>query len=296
MAEFNNYNTVLLEVVEQAAIAAAVAASKAVMAYWPSPTNASYDHNKVMKIVNKKSGIGNFATVADLASGDAIREVISRYPALAEIGFETEETETGPSKMARSFWNIDEIDGTANFSRGSDHFGISIGEHGLDGTPEIGVIAFPARGVMIVARRGMSAKLFDFFGKEMVDLRAYATRLPVSPASNELFVAYDLGYNKKASQIQDGAVRLADQVSALKSYHSSSYTLGEIALGTIDAFFTRYPTIYDIGASSVVIEAIGGKVSDMDGNPIDWNAPERTYLAARTPEIHNIVLKMLKSK
>lgn len=239
-----------------------------------------------------KEGVGNFSTAADHISTVIIKSVIGQYPDLVEVGFRTEESVPEISDTAKFWWNIDEIDGTANFSRGSNHYGISIGLHDQV-EPIVGVIAFPARRELIVSHK-TGAKLLDFDGKTLLDLREHASHQVTDPETDQLFIAYDLGYSNKSQQMLEGPAKFADRVSALKSYHSSSYTLGEVALGKIDAFFTGSPTIYDIGASTVAIEAIGGKVSDMSGMPIDWNASERTFLAARTPEVHSRVLSLLK--
>lgn len=285
----------LLNVAQEAAGSAAVLASAEVLGYWPSPTNHLYNHERGLEITSKSEGVGNFATEADFAAGAVIVKRLKSHLALQSIGFRSEESIASKEVPEEPWWNVDEIDGTANFSRGSDHFGISIGLHGVDNTPEVGVIAFPARQELIIARRGQRARLLNFNRRELADLTALAARLPADPPAKELFVAYDLGYSDKVTQIRDGAEKLADQVSALKSYHSSSYTLGELCLGKLDAFFSRDPTIYDIGASSVAVEAIGGKMTDMQGQPIDWDAPKRSVLAARTLQIHQRVLDMLNS-
>lgn len=297
MSEYlTNNREVILEVAQQAAVSAAIEASEAVLSYWPSPTNSNYDSQTSLGIVEKDSGLGgNFVTHADQLSGDVIRNAINRYPELDDIGFRTEETED--TFTASSFWwNIDEIDGTANFAHGSDQFGISIGLHDKEGLPVEGVLAFPARREIIVGSIGQGVKLLNFSGEELADLTAIASHLPSNPEIKTLFTAYDLGYKNRAQKLGVGALRLADQVSAVKCFHSTSYAIGELLLGKLDAYFTSSPTIYDIGASSAAIEALGGKVSDLSGAPINWRVAEHGFVAGRTPQIHDQVLQLLNQE
>lgn len=294
MSEFlKNNREVILDIAQQAAVSAAVEASEAVLSYWPSPTNPNYDAQATLEIVEKDGGLGdNFVTDADHLSGDVIRNAIGRYPELDDIGFRTEETKDAFTTSS-FWWNIDEIDGTANFTHGSDQFGISIGLHDEDGLPVEGILAFPARQEIIVGRKGQGVKLLNFSGEELVDLTANTTNLPSNPEAKNLFTAYDLGYKNRAQKLGIGALRLADQVSAVKCFHSTSYAMGELLLGKLDAYFASSPTIYDIGASAAAIEALGGKVSDLFGEPLNWGAAENGFLAGRTPQIHDQVLQLL---
>src|SRR5579862_8688079 len=94
---------------QKAAALAAIEASEVVLSYWPSPTNASLDPEKTLDIVSKADGIGNFATLADFASGDAIRKVFSQYPFLDSIPTISEEAAPDQSEHSGPWWNIDEV-------------------------------------------------------------------------------------------------------------------------------------------------------------------------------------------
>jgi fructose-1,6-bisphosphatase/inositol monophosphatase family enzyme len=74
---------------------------------------------------------------------------------------------------------------------------------------------------------------------------------------------------------------------------SSSAGNYRLAMGYVGAYFHQVPTKYDVAASAALISEAGGIVTDLTGKPIDWNAPQITYLGARNKEIHLKLLVML---
>jgi fructose-1,6-bisphosphatase/inositol monophosphatase family enzyme len=66
-------------------------------------------------------------------------------------------------------------------------------------------------------------------------------------------------------------------------------------LGYLGAYVHQVPTKYDIAAPSAIISETGGIVTDLNGKPIDWNAPTVTFLGARNKDIHQKLLELLHS-
>lgn len=287
--EMNNEH-VITEHVYKTAIAAGVKASEHILKYWPNPSNPHFDKDLVMEIFEKNQGTGNYATIADKESENIILAAIQNDPLLNGhriIAEESDEVTTASDWQ----WIIDPIDGTPPFRNGLPEFGISIGL--LKGQePMVGVIVMPAQRQLIAARKGHGAVLLSFDGKVLADLRE--PRGAKTPPLDKILIAYDLGYEGRGKQLQEVVAKLADRIGYPVSYGSSSTGNFRVAQGLIGAYFCQTPTKFDIGASSAIIKEVGGVVTDMTGKPIDWTANSRSYLAARTPQIHQQILDIIK--
>jgi myo-inositol-1(or 4)-monophosphatase len=275
----------------QTALAAITSASERVLRYWPNPVNPHFDRSLNLKIQKKEIGTGNYATIADEESEQIIIRAIKENPLLRKHGILAEESNRVQSDSEWQ-WVIDPIDGTPPFKNGLPEFGISIGVL-KNQEPQIGMIAMPALGQIITARRGKGAELLSFDGKKIMQI-TQETALSATDLETSL-VAYDLGYTGRGKQLSEVLAKIADKIGYPVSYGSSSTGNFRLALGHVSAYFCANPTKYDIGAASVIIPEIGGMVTDMDGKPIDWHKDSVSYLAARTPKLHRELLDFIHS-
>lgn len=270
---------------------AAVAASELVMRYWPSPSNISFDRDRVLKIVSEKEGVGNYATIADQESENCIIKMIRGNTLLANHRILAEEFGE-ISSNSKWQWIIDPIDGTPPFKNGLPEFGISIGIL-KDNEPMVGVIVMPALRQLIVARKDKGAFLLSLDGKVLADLKE---RTCGDVQMDTLLIGYDLGYKDRGKQLSETIAKIADCIGYPVSYGSVSTANFRLAQGLLGGYFCQTPTKYDIGAASAIITEIGGLVTDMDGDPIDWSADSTSYLAARSPQIHQSLLQLIRKK
>lgn len=272
------------------AFSAAIKASELVMQYWPSPSNTAFDSERVLRIVSEKEGAGNYATIADQESENLILDLLRRNPLLASHRILAEESEEVVSESEWQ-WVIDPIDGTPPFKNGLPEFGISIGVL-RNNEPVVGVIAMPALGQLIASRKNEGVHLYSFDGKILADLQ---DRKSEHVQMDKLLIGYDLGYMGRGSQLIEVVSKIADRIGYPVSYGSSSTANFRLAQGLLGGYFCKTPTKFDIGAASAIIAEMGGVVSDIHGNPIDWNADTVSYLAARSPEIHQSLLALIQT-
>jgi fructose-1,6-bisphosphatase/inositol monophosphatase family enzyme len=108
-------------------------------------------------------------------------------------------------------------------------------------------------------------------------------------------VGFDTGYVDRGRQLTNYTAKLADNIGYPVSYASCATANFRLAQGSLAAYFLQTPTIMDIAAPAAIISEVGGKVSEMNGSPIDWNADSRSYLAARNEQIHSRILDIFKS-
>ena len=279
----------LLDEIYQTALDAAIKASELVLQYWPNPLNPHFDKNKVMEIFEKNTGTGNYATIADTESEDLIIKMIQENPSLKNHTILAEES-GGNKTQSPYLWIIDPIDGTQNFRNGMTDFGISIGIV-YNNEPLVGLIAMPALGHILSAKKGEGATLLSIERKQLLDV----TKIEYSEPLDKSLVAYDLGYENRAEQMKNSAEKIADKVAYTLVYASSSAANYRLALGYVGSYFHMTPTKYDIAAAAVIIKEAGGVVTDMAGNQIDWNASKVSYLGARNSSLHQQLLALLNS-
>lgn len=278
----------LEQITYETAINAAIKASEVILPYWPNPLNPSFNEELVLNVMEKE-GVGNYATIADIYSERTIIQTIQSQPALKNHSILAEESEE--IKADQNWrWIIDPIDGTPNFRNGNPDFGIAIALfNGQE--PVLGLIAMPGLKQMVIAKREGGAKLLTFDGKELADLRELAARY--KDPLNRALVGYDLGYEGRSKQLRDIADRVVGRVgyaSCLASFSTGNFRLVQ---GMMGVYFGASPTVMDIAPAAALIPAVGGVVTGLDGRPINWSAPKRSYLGAINPQIHQEFLELL---
>jgi fructose-1,6-bisphosphatase/inositol monophosphatase family enzyme len=269
---------------------AAIKASELILKYWPNPLNSSFNKKHALDFIEKE-GTGNYATIADLQSEKKIIEVIQSHKLFKNHSIIAEETE--PIDADKNWrWIIDPIDGTPNFRNGNPDFGMCIALF-YGQNPVLGLIAMPALRQMVIAKHGEDAKLVNFEGNEIANLRDLAKRY-TDPLDKAL-IGYDLNYYDRQEQLNE----IADKIIANIGYASvlASFSTGTFRLlqGMMGLYFGRNPTLMDIAPAACLIPAIGGVITDMEGKPIDWKADKRSFIGAINPHIHQQFLELLQS-
>lgn len=276
-----NASQKLIDTAYDLAIQAALQASQAMMPFWPNPQNSAFDDQRALELTQKE-GIGNYATIADLRSEEKIIEVITSNPLMKSHSILAEESgEMHGDKQWR--WSIDPIDGTMNFRSGNPDFGICIALFEGD-RAVVGLIAMPALQQFVAVKDGENAGLFSYRGDQIADLSALAARH--NDHLDNALVGYNLGYTDRENQLQDIAAKLITKVGYAASL--GSYSTGNFRLlqGMMGAYFGMSPTVMDIAPVAALLPAVGGVVTDLQGSPIDWSAPSRTYLGTVNRQIH----------
>lgn len=279
------------EKIYKVGLEAAVKASQAVLKYWPNQKNPHLDPNLKMELFHKTEGMGNYATTADHVSGEIITYILGQNGLLTTHGVNSEESEEKRNSGSEWQWLIDEIDGTQNFNRGSNMFGINLGVF-HDGEPTIGILTMPAMGQIISARRGIVI-LHGLDGTEIGQLKPSSDeQIPINLAR----VGFDLPYAGRKDYLINLVAKYADNVGGVLEFNSCAASNYEVICGSFDGYITPKPTWYDIGAPLVIMSALG-VVSDLQGNKIRYaqgkDAP--SYIATRTSSLHQQLIDIISS-
>jgi histidinol-phosphatase len=210
-------------------------------------------------------------TQADVESEKTIRKIL--LGAFPEDGFYGEET--GQQSMHADYlWLIDPIDGTKSFVREYPFFSTQIAlMH--KGELVLGVSSAPQFNELAFALKGQNSFLND-------------ETLAVSTIKSLEHATLSTG-NLKSLSLKPQWKNLAgiiSRVSRIRGY-GDFYHYHLLAAGKIDAVIESDLNILDIAALTVIVEAAGGRVTQLDGAPIGL---ETTHLLATNGVLHDELL------
>ena len=219
------------------------AAGQAVMRYY----NDSYS-------VRDKSP-DNPVTDADLAADSLLKERLRQL--IPEAGWLSEETTDSRTRLEkRLVWVVDPVDGTKEFVLGIPEFSISVALV-EDGVPIIGVIFNPALGELFASLRGHGIKLNGHPVRVSDRTQLEGARIDAS-----------------RSERKRGEFKPFEGLLQIQTMGSIAFKLARVSAGLVDATWSRGPkNEWDICAGVCLIEEAGGRIVDLDNEPLTFNRP-----------------------
>lgn len=178
-------------------------------------------------------------------------------------------------------WVIDPIDGTRNFVRGMfPAFGVSVAFTNK-GQVEAGVVVFPGTGDLYSASRGEGA-------------HCNGKRIRVSTVATVALsrVEVDFGIPKIREQTLRQFGEIILEASQVDSHCAAVVALCSTAAGEMDGFFHVTLNPWDYAAGILIIEEAGGRVSRLDGSPLNL-FDGRPGVLATNGAIHDEALNMI---
>lgn len=218
----------------------------------------------------------------------------------------------GAVSPAKRFWTLDPIDGTKGFIRG-DQYAVALALVD-DGQVQIGVLGCPnltdgyisqpdGEGTLIIAMRGQGTWLTSIANAEKDDWE----QIHVSPRANSgearLMRSFESGHTD-VSKIDEIADALGVKVEPVRMDSQAKYSVlavgeGEVILRLLSPKMPNYQEkIWDQAAGSIVLEEAGGRISDLDGKPLDFSQGRKLIknrgVLATNGLLHEKVLKALR--
>jgi myo-inositol-1(or 4)-monophosphatase len=235
---------------------------------------------KINKIESK--GDRNLATDVDKEAERLIVEKIKiKFPGhgiLAE--------ESGASNIDRDYlWIIDPLDGTHNYIRNIDIFGVSIGV--IHKNKFIaGVIYLPVDDELYAAEHGGGAYKNDH-------------KIKVSANRNlkDCSISFDSSIRYSPEVMLKTLGALAKEVFNIRMLGSSARVLSYLCEGKLDFAVEFYDRPWDFAGGVCILEEAGGQIAGLKGNPL---TPKTIgYIASNAvthDQVQKIVLSCLGSK
>jgi 3'(2'), 5'-bisphosphate nucleotidase len=220
----------------------------------------------------------------------------------------------GSAQSADRYWTLDPIDGTKGFLRG-DQYAVALALV-VHGDVKIGVLGCPnltdgykseigGPGSLLAAARGEGAWVAAIDG--FIEGKATFQRVRVStladPAGARLLRSFESGHTN-VSQIDVFADNLGVEAEPVRMDSQAKYAVlatghGELYLRLLSSSRPNYrEKIWDQAAGSIVIEEAGGKVTDLDGKPLDFTQgrtlAKNRGICGSNGVLHDAALKALK--
>ncbi|MGH8011065.1 MAG: 3'(2'),5'-bisphosphate nucleotidase CysQ [Candidatus Binataceae bacterium] len=198
-------------------------------------------------------GRDNPVTTADLEADRTLREMLcAGFP---DYGWLSEETADNGERLTRErVWIVDPLDGTKEFIKGVPEFAVAIALSER-GEAVLGVTYNPIKRELVWGARGSGC----FLGER--EVRVTRTRM--------LKHAVVLASRSETSR---GEWRAYEGMVEVKAVGSVAYKLALVAAGAADATFTRSPkSEWDIASGAALIEAAGGRITDIERRPMAFN-------------------------
>lgn len=189
-------------------------------------------------------------------------------------------------------WVIDPIDGTSNFAEGIPNYGIMIGL--LEGsTPIAGGIALPFFREICIAEKGKGA----FCNGEKLSVTKETDLLST-------LVAYQIdGHQEDPEFTRRECQIIAEIVLNVRNLRNSGscFDLVMLAKGKYGGYLIRTGKIWDVVASSIIIEEAGGVYTDYFGKPMDYHnvlgrTTENFSCCGSTPILHKQLQEIINQK
>lgn len=218
--------------------------------------------------------------------------------------------DTGRSQGGSRFWTLDPIDGTKGFLRGGQ-YAVALALI-VDGQVELGVLACPGlvegvmpdlggQGSILAAVRGQGAWTTS------LSQPGEFTRVCVSdiadPADIRLLRSFE-DKHTDSELTQTIANQLGIEAEPVRMDSQAKYAIlaaggGEALLRLLSPTRLDYrEKIWDQAAGSIVIEEAGGKVTDLDGTPLDFSLGRELMrnrgILATNGLVHDAFLQALK--
>jgi myo-inositol-1(or 4)-monophosphatase len=231
-----------------------------------------------IKSVDYKSAY-NIVTDVDKASEALlIKTIKASYP---EDGFLCEESGEELSRKSKRRWIIDPLDGTTNYTHSYPFFAVSIGVE-EDGIMVLGVVYNPMADEMFVAVRGGGAFLNETrltVSKEAsLDNSLLATGFPPDTVNN-------MHNNLESFKY------LTNKCHGVRRDGSAALDLCFVASGRLDGFWERKLAPWDVAAGSLIVEEAGGKVTNLEGGPLELASGN---IIASNAKIHQQIIDGLE--
>ena len=212
----------------------------------------------------------------------------------------------GNGEIASRYWTLDPIDGTKGFIRGDQYaIALALVENGDLKLGALGCPALPvdpadpdgAKGVLFLAVRGEGTQILSLGDRTARPAKANSTD---DPRTLRIITSVEARHSDRDKQ--EALSQVLGLVSpALRMDSQAKYAA--LARGEAD-IYTRIPppdrpnkreNIWDHAAGTIVLEEAGGRVTDLDGNPLDFSLGAKLIanrgIVASNGVIHDRVLQ-----
>jgi myo-inositol-1(or 4)-monophosphatase len=202
-----------------------------------------------------------------------IRGVYGDHKIMGEEGFGDE-----LSSLEGIVWLIDPIDGTMNFIHQQRNFAISLGVY-ENGIGKIGLIYDVVHDELYHANSGKGAYLNE---RPLPALTETTVK--------ESIIALNATWVMENHRIDHNLmIPLVREARGTRSYGTAALEMVFVATGRVDAYLSMRLSPWDFAAGAVIVEELGGVVTNLRGENLDFLSQNSLFVAK--PGLHQTILK-----
>lgn len=232
-----------------------------------------------------KESQSSIVTKADFEAEKKIIEIITQaFPSHNTLG-----EETGfKNRDSEYTWVIDPLDGTSNFAAGIPWFGV--------------IICILKNGIPIMAGCHLPHQLKIYFAEKGRGALINNKEIAVSNETElkNILASYSLDFSSEPGKTEQETQMIGRLVQHIRNLRSTNCLIDfcYTADGRLGASINQTTKIWDIAAPALLIEEAGGKVSDIHGNPLDFNFDESNYdrnftIVASNQKLHPKIIELI---
>lgn len=284
--------------------------------YLPSMKSAALTAGKMLLEAQSKStevpqDYKDFVTEQDLAAEKIIRESLgkafSSIPLYGEEG--TGEFNPASFPFEGTFWVVDPIDGTNQYFKGKEKWGVSIALV-MNGVTVAAVVYLPTTGQLFSASieaptniqehlerfRSKSKKPEEYLGRFLSE----PLQIQITPEKDIKRCSFIIDYGKPGFlKPESNPFWQTMEKLRRRNIHddgggtSCVYQMMQLVLGNVGACFFQ-PDHFDLAAASLIVKQAGGRVTNFEGE--EWQSFQPQVLASNGAihdELLNIIQKPL---
>lgn len=235
--------------------------------------------------VRRKENVSSIVTDVDLASEalilDRIRQKFPDHNIVAEeSGFEDHASDWT--------WVVDPLDGTSNYAAGIPWYGVMVAAMN-NARPVLAAMYLPHDRALYLAERGKGATCND-----------QTIHVTSSVQLDHVLVAYAVDSCRDPDQTRRQVLGFSRLLNHVRNVRATN-CLVDFALtsdGRLGGCINHSTKIWDIAAAMLVLEEAGGRMTNLDGTPLDFNLGadvcDRTYaVMGANPTLHSRLLALL---
>ena len=225
-------------------------------------------------------------TIADRAANEfLVNEIQKAFPDDAVLA---EESKDDPRRFERSLiWMVDPLDGTKEFIARNGEFSVMVGLV-EDGHPVLGAVYQPTEDRLYLGARGVTARLEE---------NGLQSELRVSDREDIRSFRMVVSRSHLEPVVEDIRHRLG--ITDLRQSGSVGLKCGLIARNECDLYIhpSPYAKLWDSCAPQAILEAAGGVMTDIYGQPLDYmqkEAKNLNGLLASNGTVHDEIVEAIQ--
>jgi myo-inositol-1(or 4)-monophosphatase len=231
--------------------------------------------NKTLKIETKSNPNDLVTDIDKEIEQFFIQKIRTAFPThkiMGEEGFGDQLT-----NLDGIVWLIDPIDGTMNFIHQQRNFAISLAVY-ENGVGKIGIIYDVAHDELYHAIKGKGAYMNDLLLPPLVE----------KPLS-ESIIALNATWLMENRRIDHNLmIPIAREARGTRSYGTATLEMVFVATSRINAYISMRLSPWDIAAGKVIIEEVGGVVTNLRGEGLNFLTQDSLLVAV--PSLHKKIM------